>query len=86
MSLDTTEIGVVAACVMADLEDDERTGRLGADARVVAAMTVYEIAYTDAEGDTASAVGLRVTDDRNVLALGLTARAYQALIDPDQDG
>lgn len=82
MSIDTTEIGVVAARVMSDLEDDTTFGK---DARVVAAMTVYEVRFTDEDGDPASAVGLRVTDDRNVVGLGLNARAYQALTDPDDE-
>lgn len=80
MTIDTTEIGVVAQRVMADVEE-----MYGEDAQVVAAMTVYEVRFTDSDGDAASAVGLRVTDDRNVLALGLNARAYCALTDPDDD-
>lgn len=70
MSLDTTEIGVVAAKVMEDVENAAWEG----EARVLAAAVIYEV--RDEQGST---VGLRVTDDRNVLGLGLLARAHEAL-------
>lgn len=77
---DTTEIGIVAAKVMEDVEDIEREGDVyGENPRIVAALVVYEI--RDDDGN--STVGCRVTEDRNVLAAGLLARAQVAVLHPD---
>lgn len=76
--IDTTEIGVVAAKVMEDLE---QTDQLGENPKVMAAMVIYEVADDDGN----STVGARCTDDRNVLGLGLLARASEALLNPDGD-
>jgi hypothetical protein len=85
MPLDTTEVGVVAARVMEDLEHAADSGDLGDEPSVIAAAVIYEVRGTDTDGDATSVVGLRVTDNRNVLGLGLIARANEALLRPDGD-
>lgn len=84
-TLDTTEVGIVAAKVMEDLDRSASIGDLGDAPAVIAAAVIYEVRGTDDDGDTTSVVGLRVTDDRNVLGLGLLARANEALLRPDGD-
>jgi hypothetical protein len=84
-TLDTTEVGIVAAKVMEDLDRAASIGELGERPAVIAAAVIYEVRGTDDDGDATSVVGLRVTDDRNVLGLGLLARANEALLRPDGD-
>lgn len=81
MTLDATEVGLQAARVMEDLENAAAAGNLGEAPQVVAALVIYEVRSED--GD--STVGARVTDDRNVVGLGLAVRAHEAMLRPDGD-
>jgi hypothetical protein len=83
--IDATEVGHQAARIMEDLERAADADELGTQPRVVAAMVIYEVRGTDEDGDTTSIVGCRCTDDRNVLGLGMLARANEALLRPDGD-
>lgn len=76
--IDTTEIGIVAAKVMQDLEEMQHSGELDDDAQVVSALVTYEV-----RSGSDSTVGGRCTDDRNVLGLGLLVRMKAAMLDPD---
>lgn len=80
MSIDTTEIGIVASKVMEDLEDMQKSGEVEDDARVVAVLVTYEIRSAK-EGT--STVGGRSTDDSSVLAFGLMERMRYTIIHPD---
>lgn len=79
--MDASEVGRVAALVMEDLESDHGTDD---SARVVAAMVVYEVTSV-ADGERRSTVGARVTEDRNVVGLGLVERIRDAMLTDDPD-
>jgi hypothetical protein len=79
MSLDTTEVGIQAARVMEDLERNTADGDYGNGATVLAAAVIYEVENEDG-GNT---VGLRCTDDRNVIGVGLLTRGIEALLNPE---
>lgn len=86
MSLNSTEVGLVAAQAMADLEDAAAAGTFPAEgAEVLAALVVIEVRHVDEDGNTLSTVSARVSGDRSVIALGLVERARVTFLEPDGD-
>lgn len=91
MTLDTTQVGLVAAAVMEDLARMDQAGEFGDRARtVVAVAIVWEVRHeTDEDGDPTgaggafSSAGVRGTDNWNTLARGLLDRGQEILSDPD---
>lgn len=79
MSIDTTEIGIVASKVMEDLEAMQETGEVEDDAQVIAVLVIYEIHSIK---ERTSTVGGRCTNDSTVLGLGLMERQRYAMLDP----
>jgi hypothetical protein len=90
-TLDTTEVGMVAAAVMEDLQRADNTGEFGTgDRKVVAVAIVWEVRHDrDQDDDPAdnggaySSAGVRATDNWNTLARGLLNRGQEILGDPD---
>ncbi len=82
MSIDTTEIGIVASKVMEDLENMQKTGDVEDDARVVAVLVTYEIRSAK---ERTSTVGGRCTDDSSILGLGLMERMRYTMIHPNAE-
>ncbi len=81
MSIDTTEVGVVASKVMEDLENMQKTGDVEDDARVVAVLVIYEIRSAT---EKTSTVGGHCTDSSSVLGLGLIERMRYTMIHPTE--
>ncbi len=82
MSIDTTEVGIVASKVMEDLEAAQKSGDLEDDSRVVAVLVTYEV-RSKTEGT--STVGGRCTDNSSVLGLGLIERMRYTLVNPNEE-
>lgn len=80
--IDTTEIGILAAKLMDDIAGDLSDDVLPKDAVVRSALLVVEVG---SESEGSSLVTVRVTDDRNVIGLGLVERARAALLWPEGD-
>jgi hypothetical protein len=82
MSIDTSEIGIVASKVMDDLEAMQKSGDAEEDARVVAVLVTYEIRSAK---ESTSTVGGRCTDNSSVLGLGLMERMKYTMLSPDSE-
>ena len=72
--IDTTEIGVVAAKVMEDIEKDSRNGNMPDGARVASVLVAYEI-----DGQSQTRFGCKMTGNRMVIGLGLAEMAREAM-------
>ena len=80
MSIDTTEVGVVASKVMEALEELQKTGEVEEDARVVAVLVIYEVRSSK---ENTSAVGGHCTGGSSVLGLGLMERMRYEMVKSD---
>lgn len=77
MNIDTTEVGVIAARVMEDLEAMQKTGDVEDDARVVAVLVIYEVRSVK---ENTSTVGGHCTDGSSILGLGLMERMRYTMV------
>jgi hypothetical protein len=76
--MDTTKIGTIAAEAMEVFERD--FSDVG-DARVVEAAIVFEVRYTDEDGEDRNEVGTACTTDSRVHQTGLFDWAYKLVSD-----
>lgn len=79
MPLDPSELGQLVAEFMDELEDE-----YGPDAELVDAVIAVEVSHIDEDDDYCSTVDTRSLSRRNVCAIGITTRALQAMVDPDE--
>lgn len=79
MSIDTSEIGIVASKVMEDLEIMQKSGEVEDDACVVAVLVTYEVRSAK---ESTSTVGGRTTNDSTVIGLGLMERMRYTMLAP----
>lgn len=81
MSLDAQELAQFAARILEELEADPEVPD---DAELLDAALVIELRSINADGEPVSMVHSYTISERNVVAVGLLARALAAGLTPDE--